>query len=63
MRCRDLIRELIRRGWSIVRVNGSHRTMRHNDGRILILSYGDRDTIPQGSLRKVCKHAGENIAA
>ncbi|MGH7556062.1 MAG: type II toxin-antitoxin system HicA family toxin [Longimicrobiales bacterium] len=53
MKVRDLLRLLERNGWSIVRIRGSHRQLRH-ESRPGVLTVAGKPTveIPVGTLKQ-----------
>lgn len=59
MKVRDLLRLLQANGWTIVRVRGSHRQLRHPDRRGVVTVAGNSGAdVPSGTLKAILKHAG-----
>lgn len=61
MKSKELIRILMKAGWSIVRQKGSHIILRHlvEDKQIIVPMHGSKD-VHEGLLRKILKIAGLN---
>ena len=59
MKCKELIRLLMRAGWFIVRQTGSHIIMRHliEDTQIVVPMHGGQE-MGKKLLRKILKRAG-----
>jgi len=55
LRGRELIRILKKHGFEIIRVRGSHRSMRHPDGRYTVVPVHAGETIGPGLLNKILK--------
>ena len=52
---KDLLRVLLRAGFELLRVNGSHHRLRHPDGRVTTIpEHGSKD-LPKGLLRKIIR--------
>lgn len=58
MKIRDLLAILKRDGWTVVRMKGSHRVLRHSDkpGIVVLAGHLGKD-IAQGTLKSVLKQA------
>ena len=54
---REALKQLLRAGFTEVRQNGSHKVLRHPDGRQTYVAMHPGD-IPSGTLRKILKQAG-----
>lgn len=56
---RDLVRQLERDGWSLVRTRGSHRQFQHaaKGGTVTVAGKPSAD-VPPGTLNSVLKQAG-----
>ncbi len=54
---REVLRKLRRAGFVEVRQSGSHKVLRHPDGRQTYLSM-HHGTVPTGTLHKILKQAG-----
>jgi predicted RNA binding protein YcfA (HicA-like mRNA interferase family) len=52
-----VVRALERAGFTVVRISGSHRVMRHRDGRTVVLPSTGRD-IAKGTLRNILAITG-----
>ena len=52
---KDLVRILERMGFKLVRVNGSHHRLKHDDGRVTTISVHKNEDLPKGLLRKIIK--------
>jgi mRNA interferase HicA len=59
MKCKELIRLLIRDGWYVFRQSGSHMIMRHpeKDGQIVVPNHGASE-VGAGLKNKILKDAG-----
>lgn len=51
----DVIRALKREGFTIIRINGSHRFMRHIDGRVTVVPVHAGETIGPGLMSKILR--------
>ena len=54
---REALKRLLRAGFTEVRQSGSHKVLRHPDGRQTYVAMHPGD-IPSGTLRKIQKQAG-----
>lgn len=54
---REALKRLLRAGFNEVRQSGSHKVLRHPDGRQTYVAMHPGD-IPSGTLRKILKQAG-----
>ena len=54
---REALKQLLRAGFTEVRQSGSHKVLRHPDGRQTYVAMHPGD-IPSGTLRKILKQAG-----
>ncbi len=54
---KEVLRKLLRAGFIEKRQSGSHKILRHPDGRQTYLSYHTKD-IPVGTLRNILKQSG-----
>ena len=54
---REVLVKLLRGGFSVTRQSGSHKVLRHSDGRQTYVAMHPGD-IPEGTLRKILKQAG-----
>ncbi len=52
---KDLIKILERAGFAVVRVNGSHHRMKHEDGRVTTVPLHKDKDLPKGLLRKIIR--------
>ena len=52
---KDLIKTLERAGFAVVRVNGSHHRMKHEDGRVTTVPVHKSKDLPKGLLRKIIR--------
>ena len=57
VKARVLLRALLKYGFTVTRVRGSHRFMSHADGRTLLFAFHDRETIGPRLLAKILKDA------
>jgi mRNA interferase HicA len=59
MKCKELIKLLLRDGWFVFRQSGSHMIMRHpkKDGQIVVPNHGSSE-IGTGLQNKILKDAG-----
>ena len=59
MKVRDLIKQLERDGWYLVRTKGSHRQFKHGTKRGTVTVAGKPNVdIPVGTLNAILKQAG-----
>ncbi|MBI2891753.1 MAG: type II toxin-antitoxin system HicA family toxin [Nitrospirae bacterium] len=61
IKARRLLRVLERAGFQVKRSRGSHRFLKHSDGRALLFAFHDRETIGPRMLSKVLKDAGLEV--
>lgn len=54
---KELVRLLIRRGWKLEHIRGSHHIVKKNGKRLSIPVHGNRD-LGRGLLSKLLKEAG-----
>ena len=52
-----LLNALLKYGFFVVRIRGSHRFLRHPDGRTLMFAFHDRETVGPRILSKLVKDA------
>jgi len=52
---KDLIKVLLRTGFEVVRVNGSHYRLKHEDGRVTTVPMHTNRDLPKGLLRKIIR--------
>ena len=50
-----LIRILEKLGFILVRINGSHHRLKHEDGRVTTIPVHKNEDLPKGLLRKIIK--------
>ncbi|MDZ4824613.1 MAG: type II toxin-antitoxin system HicA family toxin [Flavobacteriales bacterium] len=55
VKCKDLVKLLEKQGFEVVRINGSHHRMKHNDGRVATIPVHKNDELPKGLLRKIVR--------
>lgn len=55
LRGRELIRILKKHGFEVIRIRGSHHSMRHPDGRYTVVPVHAGETIGPGLLNKILK--------
>ncbi|WP_323836651.1 type II toxin-antitoxin system HicA family toxin [Photorhabdus africana] len=58
MRSADLIKEVEKKGWVLVRINGSHHHFKHPGRNDLLTIPHPKQEIKVGLLRKIQKQAG-----
>ena len=59
MKIRELIKQIEKEGWFLVRVKGSHRQYKHHRKKGLVTISGHlRDDIAKGTLNSVLKQSG-----
>ncbi|MGA2271205.1 MAG: type II toxin-antitoxin system HicA family toxin [Bryobacteraceae bacterium] len=51
----DLVAALGKRGFSVLRVRGSHHFLRHEDGRSTVVPAHSGETVGPGLLRKILR--------
>jgi len=54
---KEVLRALLRAGFIEKRQSGSHKILRHSDGRQTYVAIHTKD-IPEGTFRKILKQAG-----
>jgi predicted RNA binding protein YcfA (HicA-like mRNA interferase family) len=54
---KELIKKMIKDGWVLERINGSHHVMKKGNRTEIIPVHGNKD-IPNGLLIKILKRAG-----
>ena len=52
---KDFIKLLEKLGFTVIRINGSHHRMKHNDGRVTTIPVHKNITLPKGLLRKILR--------
>jgi len=52
---KDLVKLLEVIGFTVVRINGSHHRMKHNDGRVTTVPVHKNEDIAKGLLRKIVR--------
>lgn len=52
---KGLVKLLEEIGFVVVRINGSHHRMKHNDGRVTTIPVHKNEDIPKGLLRKIVR--------
>ena len=52
---KELVTLLQQLGFTVVRVNGSHHRLKHNDGRVTTIPVHKNDDLPKGLLRKIIR--------
>ena len=52
---RELVKILERAGFVIVRINGSHYRLKHEDGRVTTIPVHKNEDLPKGLLRKIIR--------
>jgi len=57
VRARRVLRALIRLGFSIEHQTGSHRFLKHADGRILVFAFHNTESIGPKMLSRILKDA------
>lgn len=57
MKDKDLLKELIKDGWEVVRIKGSHHKLRKGNKKTVIAVHGK--DIPKGTLNQIMKQAGQ----
>ena len=56
----NVVRALERAGFTVVRISGSHRVMRHPDGRTVVVPVHAGRDIAKGTLRNILAIIGIN---
>ena len=57
MNSRQIIKELKRAGFELVKVSGDHHKFKHENGKIIIVPHPKKD-LPIGTARNIYKMAG-----
>jgi predicted RNA binding protein YcfA (HicA-like mRNA interferase family) len=52
---KELVKQLEKMGFSIIRINGSHHRLKHDDGRVTTAPVHKNDDLPRGLLRKIIR--------
>jgi predicted RNA binding protein YcfA (HicA-like mRNA interferase family) len=52
---KDLVKLLEKLGFVIVRIEGSHHRMKHQDGRVTTIPVHKNENIPKGLMRKIIR--------
>jgi predicted RNA binding protein YcfA (HicA-like mRNA interferase family) len=52
---KDLRKAVFKIGFEEIRRKGSHRAFKHNDGRVITISFHSNKPIPPGLLNKIIK--------
>jgi predicted RNA binding protein YcfA (HicA-like mRNA interferase family) len=52
---KELIKILEKIGFKLVRINGSHHRLKHDDGRVTTVPVHKNEDLPKGLLRKIIK--------
>ena len=52
---KELIKIIERLGFKLVRINGSHYRLKHDDGRVTTVPVHKNEDLPKGLLRKIIK--------
>ncbi|MDQ6756846.1 MAG: type II toxin-antitoxin system HicA family toxin [Bacteroidota bacterium] len=52
---KDFIKLLEKLGFTVIRINGSHHRMKHNDGRITTIPVHKNIPLPKGLIRKILR--------
>jgi predicted RNA binding protein YcfA (HicA-like mRNA interferase family) len=52
---KSLLAILLRTGFMLVRVRGSHHFLRHEDGRVTCIPVHKNEDLPKGLLRKIIR--------
>ena len=58
VKARRLLAALERCGFVVMRTHGSHRFLRHSNGKTLVFAFHDRETIGPRMLSRILKDAG-----
>ena len=51
----QLIKSLRRHGFEVIRIKGSHRFLRHSDGRCTVVPVHSGEAIGRGLLAQICR--------
>lgn len=52
---KELVKVLEKIGFVVVRVNGSHHRMKHEDGRVTTVPVHKNEDLPKGLVRKIVR--------
>ncbi len=55
---KELVKALVRAGFEVVRVRGSHHFLRHADGRVTVVPSHGQESIGPGLLGKILHDCG-----
>ncbi len=58
LKARQLLKALLKAGYTVARSRGSHRFLRHRTGRSMVFAFHDGETIGGRMLSRVLKDAG-----
>ena len=51
----DVVRALVKTGFQVARIRGSHRVMQHDDGRTTVVPVHSGETIGPGLMSKILR--------
>ncbi len=57
IKARQLFKRLMKSGFMVIHGDGSHRLMKHPDGRTVLFAFHDRETVGPIILKKYLKDA------
>ena len=52
---KELIRILEKAGFKLMRINGSHHRLKHEDGRVTTIPVHKNEDLPKGLIRKIIR--------
>ncbi len=59
MKDKDLLKILLKNGWQVVRIKGSHHILKKND-KVTVLPIHGKD-LPKGLLKSILKHTETDL--
>jgi predicted RNA binding protein YcfA (HicA-like mRNA interferase family) len=55
---KDVVRALVKDGWVVHRISGSHHVLRNADGKTVSIPVHGSRPLPVGTLAAICREAG-----
>jgi len=58
VKSKQLLKALIKKGWSIKRISGSHKILEHSNYNNFVFAFHDNEEIGPKMLSRISKHTG-----
>ncbi len=58
VKSKQLLKALIKKGWTIKRISGSHKILEHPNYNNFVFAFHDNEEIGQKMLSRISKHTG-----